>query len=57
MESRLSFELLRGITDVCVAVFGCLIWIVWMKGWIQISLHFVDCRNGKKGNGGVSVFD
>ena len=57
MESRLSFELLRGSADVCVAVFGCLIWIVWMKGWIQISLHFVDCRNGKKGNGGVSVFD
>ena len=57
MESRLSFELLRAIADICVAVFGWLIWIVWMKGWIRISSHLVDYRNGKKENGGVSVID
>ena len=57
MESRLSFELLRWNADVCVAVFGWLTWIVWMKGWIRISSHLVDCRNGKKENGGVSVID
>ena len=28
-----------------------------MKDWIRISSHFVDCRNGKKENGGVSVLD
>ena len=28
-----------------------------MKDWIRISLHFVDYRNGKKENGGISVFD
>ena len=26
-----------------------------MKGWIRISLHLVDYRNGRKENGGVSV--
>ena len=37
--------------------FGWLIRLAQMKGWIRISLHFVDCRNGKKENGGVSVID
>ena len=40
-----------------VAAFGGLIWIVLMKDWNRISLHLSDCRNGKKENGGVSVFD
>ena len=28
-----------------------------MKDWIRISSHLVDCRDGKKENGGVSVID
>ena len=56
-ENWLSFELSRWNADVCVAVFGSLIWIVWMKGWTRISSHLVDCRSGKKENGGVSVID
>ena len=28
-----------------------------MKGWIRISSHLTDCRNGKKESSGVSVFD
>ena len=56
-ENWLSFELLRWNADVCVAVFGWLIWIVWMKGWTRISSHFVDCRSGKKESGGAFVID